>query len=85
MKHPPYVAHAMRGLSSSALETKRMNLFTAINDGMRVAMETDDSAVVFGEVRDRCRILGANALAKMMYSCCYALGCCIWWRVPLQC
>lgn len=26
-----------------------MNLFTAINDGMRVAMETDDSAVVFGE------------------------------------
>ena len=24
---------------------KSMNLFTAINDGMRVAMETDDTAV----------------------------------------
>ncbi|KAJ1401191.1 thiamine diphosphate-binding protein, partial [Ochromonadaceae sp. CCMP2298] len=29
--------------------TKRMNLFTAINDAMRVAMATDPSAVVFGE------------------------------------
>lgn len=28
---------------------KRMNLFTAVNDAMRVALETDDSAVVFGE------------------------------------
>ena len=27
-----------------------MNLFTALNDAMRIAMETDDSAVVFGEV-----------------------------------
>ena len=26
-----------------------MNLFTALNDGMRVAMQTDDSAIVFGE------------------------------------
>lgn len=26
-----------------------MNLFTALNDAMRIAMETDDSAVVFGE------------------------------------
>eukprot|EP00602_Paraphysomonas_sp_CaronLab_P011006 CAMPEP_0185020988 /NCGR_PEP_ID=MMETSP1103-20130426/3646_1 /TAXON_ID=36769 /ORGANISM="Paraphysomonas bandaiensis, Strain Caron Lab Isolate" /LENGTH=321 /DNA_ID=CAMNT_0027552247 /DNA_START=207 /DNA_END=1172 /DNA_ORIENTATION=- len=26
-----------------------MNLFTAVNDAMRVAMQTDDSAVVFGE------------------------------------
>lgn len=50
MKRLPSIAHAIRALSSSTLETKRMNLFTAINDGMRVAMETDDSAVVFGEV-----------------------------------
>lgn len=27
----------------------QMNMFTAINDAMRVAMETDPSAVVFGE------------------------------------
>jgi len=33
----------------SGLETERMNLFTAVNDAMRVAMKTDDSAVVFGE------------------------------------
>ena len=26
-----------------------MNLFTAVNDAMRIAMRTDDSAVVFGE------------------------------------
>lgn len=26
-----------------------MNLFTAVNDAMRVAMETDPSAIVFGE------------------------------------
>jgi len=26
-----------------------MNLFTAVNDAMRVAMRTDDTAVVFGE------------------------------------
>jgi len=50
----------MRGLSSlspytleqsteQAPQTKRMNLFTAINDAMRVAMATDPSAVVFGE------------------------------------
>lgn len=30
-------------------ETKKMNLFTALNDAMRVAMQTDSSAVVFGE------------------------------------
>lgn len=29
--------------------TKKMNLFTAVNDGMRVAMRTDPSTVVFGE------------------------------------
>lgn len=30
-------------------ELKRMNLFTAVNDAMRVAMQTDSSAVLFGE------------------------------------
>lgn len=33
----------------SSAETTRMNLFTAINDAMRIAMETDPSAVIFGE------------------------------------
>ena len=33
----------------SIVETKKMNLFTAVNDAMRVAMQTDPSAVVFGE------------------------------------
>jgi len=31
------------------LETAQMNMFTAINDAMRVAMETDPTAVLFGE------------------------------------
>ena len=30
-------------------ETKRMNLFTAINDAMRIALKTDDSTIIFGE------------------------------------
>ena len=30
-------------------EKKKMNLFTAVNDAMRVALQTDESAVVFGE------------------------------------
>jgi len=34
---------------SDVSSTKRMNLFTAINDAMRVAMQTDESAIVFGE------------------------------------
>jgi len=29
--------------------TKSMNLFTAVNDAMRIALETDDSAIVLGE------------------------------------
>jgi hypothetical protein len=33
----------------SSVETKRMNLFTAVNDAMRVAMKTDESAILFGE------------------------------------
>lgn len=35
--------------ASNMLETKKMNLFTAVNDAMRVAMQTDPTAVVFGE------------------------------------
>eukprot|EP00980_Cylindrotheca_fusiformis_P013084 scaffold3281_cov129-Cylindrotheca_fusiformis.AAC.3 len=40
-----------RRTSSMALEssTERMNLFTAINDAMSIALKTDDSAIVFGE------------------------------------
>ena len=30
-------------------KTKKMNLFTAVNDAMRVALRDDPSAVVFGE------------------------------------
>ena len=30
-------------------ETRKMNLFTAVNDAMRVALRTDDDAIVFGE------------------------------------
>jgi 2-oxoisovalerate dehydrogenase E1 component beta subunit len=31
------------------MKTRRMNLFTAVNDAMRIALETDPTAVVFGE------------------------------------
>lgn len=34
---------------SSIQETKKMNLFTAVNDAMRVAMKSDEGAIVFGE------------------------------------
>jgi hypothetical protein len=33
----------------TALPTKRMNLFTAVNDAMRVALQTDPTAIVLGE------------------------------------
>lgn len=40
----------VRAFSSTHLgETKKMNLFTAVNDAMRVAMQTDPTAIVFGE------------------------------------
>ena len=39
----------MSSEASAAVTTKRMNLFTAVNDAMRVAMATDESAIVFGE------------------------------------
>lgn len=35
--------------SAAAPVSRRMNLFTAVNDAMRVAMETDDSAIILGE------------------------------------
>lgn len=35
--------------NESPTETERMNLFTAINNAMSIALQTDDSAVVFGE------------------------------------
>jgi transketolase C-terminal domain/subunit len=33
----------------SNMPTTKMNLFTAVNDAMRIALKTDDTAVVFGE------------------------------------
>ena len=38
-----------RSFGTSSLKTKRMNLFTAINDAMRVALDTDPKSIVFGE------------------------------------
>ena len=31
------------------LATTRMNMFSAVNSGLRAAMQSDDSAIVFGE------------------------------------
>jgi hypothetical protein len=44
-------AHALATSDSpeASPEAVQMNMFTAINDAMRVAMETDPTAVVFGE------------------------------------
>ena len=33
----------------TGVEVTKMNLFTAINDAMSIAMRTDDTAIVFGE------------------------------------
>ena len=35
--------------SSETLPTERMNLFTAINDALAIALASDDSAILFGE------------------------------------
>ncbi|OQR94235.1 2-oxoisovalerate dehydrogenase subunit beta, mitochondrial precursor [Thraustotheca clavata] len=43
------VALTRGNATSASLVTERMNMFTALNDAMRVAMETDPTAVVFGE------------------------------------
>jgi hypothetical protein len=45
--NPSMVSSVARNMST--VETKKMNLFTAVNDAMRVAMQTDSSAIVFGE------------------------------------
>ncbi|ORX60505.1 Thiamin diphosphate-binding protein [Hesseltinella vesiculosa] len=37
------------GMSAMNSETKKMNLFQAVNDAMAIALATDDTAVVFGE------------------------------------
>ena len=42
-------AAAANALEEGGGETTKMNLFTAINDAMSIAMRTDDSAIVFGE------------------------------------
>ena len=47
ISRPKHVAPASKNANQG--ELKRMNLFTAVNDAMRVAMKTDDSAIVFGE------------------------------------
>ncbi|KAI8973904.1 thiamine diphosphate-binding protein [Pilobolus umbonatus] len=36
-------------MSSTNSETKKMNLFQAVNDAMSIALSTDDRAVIFGE------------------------------------
>jgi 2-oxoisovalerate dehydrogenase E1 component beta subunit len=38
-----------RAFSAAAAATEKMNLFTAINNAMSIAMQTDESAVLFGE------------------------------------
>lgn len=35
--------------STTHFPTRRMNLFTAINDAMKIALQTDPTAIVFGE------------------------------------
>lgn len=42
-------AAAMSSEIPADMPTTKMNLFTAINDAMRVALASDDTAVVFGE------------------------------------
>lgn len=68
----PLVRLGVRHFSAPA--TTRMNLFTAVNDAMRVALQTDESAIVFGEVR--------ITFGKIILCC---VGCSLWWCVSLQC
>ena len=42
------VRRNLRGFASTT-ESEEMNLFTAVNHAMDIAMATDDSAIVFGE------------------------------------
>ena len=41
---------------SNVVEKKKMNLFTAVNDAMRIAMATDPTAIVFGEGIDKIKL-----------------------------
>lgn len=43
------LAYRSMSTSSGVMETERMNLFSAINDAMSIAMRTDESAIMFGE------------------------------------
>jgi 2-oxoisovalerate dehydrogenase E1 component beta subunit len=43
------VAATAAAASEQQQEVVSMNLFTAVNDAMRIALETDETAVVFGE------------------------------------
>lgn len=53
----------IRSLSSSSIETvttERMNLFTAINNALFIALKTDPSSIVFGQgrqMRMRCMLI----------------------------
>ena len=42
-------SHLIFGEDETDFSSTRMNLFTAVNEGMRTVMKTDDSAVTFGE------------------------------------
>jgi hypothetical protein len=45
----PASSRAASSASAAAPASKRVNLFTAVNDAMSVALETDPTAIVFGE------------------------------------
>jgi len=45
----PFSASAMPEQESQPVGEERMNMFMAINDAMRIALETDKDAVLFGE------------------------------------
>ena len=49
LPRPSDSAGGVAGAVNLSSGTRRMNLFTAVNDAMRVAMETDPTAIVFGE------------------------------------
>jgi 2-oxoisovalerate dehydrogenase E1 component beta subunit len=51
IKNPARIQNLVRYASASAANNgyERMNLFTAINDAMKVALETDPTAIIFGE------------------------------------
>jgi 2-oxoisovalerate dehydrogenase E1 component beta subunit len=46
---PAASAPLRRQAAAMSTAVTKMNLFTAVNDAMRIAMKTDDTAVVFGE------------------------------------